>query len=91
MFLHEVHVDLGSGLLKFVIPTQAEKWGLWGWTRTGLSFPRPSSSQSQASGAGNSMVSSRSPVLEPPAEAAQSGKSRSHPVGEVSASAKGTA
>lgn len=36
VFLHEVHVDLGSRLLKLVIPTQAEKRGLWGWAR-----PRP--------------------------------------------------
>lgn len=36
VFLHEVHVDLGSRLLKFVIPTQAEKRGLWGRAR-----PRP--------------------------------------------------
>lgn len=36
VFLHEVHIDLGSRLLKLVIPAQAEEWGLWGWAR-----PRP--------------------------------------------------
>lgn len=36
VFLHEVHVDLGPRLLQLIIPTQAEKRGLWGWAG-----PRP--------------------------------------------------